>query len=60
MHAKGVVVDESAAFVTSANLTGHALDENMELGVLVRGGAVPRRLASHFRSLADAGVIREG
>jgi phosphatidylserine/phosphatidylglycerophosphate/cardiolipin synthase-like enzyme len=59
MHAKGVIVDESAAFVTSANLTGHALDENMELGLLVRGGSVPRRLAAHFRALAESGIIRE-
>lgn len=49
MHAKGAIVDETAAFITSANVTGHGLDENMELGLLIRGGAVPRRLARHFK-----------
>jgi phosphatidylserine/phosphatidylglycerophosphate/cardiolipin synthase-like enzyme len=58
LHAKAVVADGSAAFVTSANLTGAALDHNLELGVLVRGGAVPKRLAEHFQSLMAAGTLR--
>jgi hypothetical protein len=31
----------------------------MELGLLVRGGAVPRRQAGHFRELIAAGVLEE-
>jgi phosphatidylserine/phosphatidylglycerophosphate/cardiolipin synthase-like enzyme len=58
LHAKAVVADGSAAFVTSANLTGAALDHNLELGVLVRGGAVPTRLAEHFKSLMATGTLR--
>lgn len=58
LHAKAVVADESAAFISSANLTGSALDHNIELGILVRGGPVPRRLADHFSSLIAAGVLR--
>jgi phosphatidylserine/phosphatidylglycerophosphate/cardiolipin synthase-like enzyme len=57
-HAKAAVADDRMAFVTSANLTGQALDENMELGLLVTGGPVPRRLAAHFRQLMDDGVLR--
>lgn len=57
MHAKAVIADHCAAFVTSANLTGAALTENMELGLLVRGGDVPARLANHFQSLLDAGIL---
>jgi phosphatidylserine/phosphatidylglycerophosphate/cardiolipin synthase-like enzyme len=59
LHVKAAVADEYAALVTSANLTGAALDENMELGLLVRGGGVPRRLSQHFMSLIDDGVLRE-
>jgi phosphatidylserine/phosphatidylglycerophosphate/cardiolipin synthase-like enzyme len=57
LHIKAAIADEHAALVTSANLTGAALDENMELGLLVRGGAVPRRLSRHFMSLIDEGVF---
>lgn len=59
MHAKAAVSDEDVAFVTSANLTGRAIDGNMEVGVLIRGGAVPRRLARHFRSLIGSSVLLE-
>lgn len=59
MHAKAVVADEQVAFVTSANLTGSAIEANMELGLLVRGGAVPRRLARHFRMLMSNGCLGE-
>ncbi len=57
MHAKAAIADEHTALVTSGNLTGHALTANMELGVLVRGGPVPRRLARHFRQLMMDGVL---
>ena len=43
MHAKAAIADKRAALATSANLTGHALDLNMELGLIVRGGPVPAR-----------------
>src|SRR5262249_45465332 len=39
LHAKAAIADTQAAFVTIANLTGHALTANMELGLLVRGEA---------------------
>lgn len=48
LHAKAAIADDHVAFVASANLTGYALDKNMELGLLVQGGEVPRLLASHF------------
>ncbi len=57
LHVKAAIADEHVALVTSANLTGAALDENMELGLLVRGGPVPRRLARHFMDLMDRGVL---
>ncbi len=57
LHAKSAIADRSAAFVTSANLTGFALDRNMELGLLVKGGPVPKRLAQHFDGLIAAGEL---
>jgi hypothetical protein len=29
----------------------------MELGLLVRGGAIPRRLSDHFRQLISSGTL---
>lgn len=57
LHAKAAIADDQVAFVTSANLTGYALDKNTELGLLVRGGEVPRLLASHFDGLVARGVL---
>jgi phosphatidylserine/phosphatidylglycerophosphate/cardiolipin synthase-like enzyme len=57
LHAKAAIADDQLAFVTSANLTGYALDRNMELGLLVRGGEAPRLLADHFDGLINSGVL---
>lgn len=59
LHAKAAVADERIAFVTSANLTGHALSQNMELGLVVRGGSIPKQLAAHFRQLLASGILSE-
>ncbi len=37
-HAKALIADRSVAFVSSANLTGAAIDSNIELGLFVAGG----------------------
>ena len=58
MHAKCAIADGRIAFVTSANLTGAAMTENMELGLVVRGGDVPRRIAAHFNALIASGELR--
>ncbi len=57
VHAKVAVVDGARAFITSANLTGHALEKNMEAGVAIHGGPVPRTLRDHLEALIDVGVI---
>ena len=57
LHAKCAVADQDAVFITSANLTGHALNLNMELGVLIRGGELPPRVAEHLRQLIQSGVL---
>jgi phosphatidylserine/phosphatidylglycerophosphate/cardiolipin synthase-like enzyme len=58
MHAKCAVADHRTAFVTSANLTGAAMTDNMELGLVVRGGDVPKRIANHFDSLVASGTLK--
>jgi cardiolipin synthase A/B len=59
LHAKAAIADDHTAFVTSANLTGHGIGKNMELGLLVKGGPIPRRLSQHFRDLIASGVLVE-
>ncbi len=59
VHAKVAVADASIAFLTSANLTGHALEKNIEAGILIEGGSVPANLRSHLHALVDMKVIRQ-
>jgi phosphatidylserine/phosphatidylglycerophosphate/cardiolipin synthase-like enzyme len=58
LHAKAVIADSRSALVSSANLTAAALDKNIELGLLVTGGGIPRRLEEHFAELRTKGVLR--
>ena len=57
LHAKAVVADGEAVFMTSANLTDAALDRNIELGVLIRDRALAASVTSHFRGLIDKKVL---
>jgi phosphatidylserine/phosphatidylglycerophosphate/cardiolipin synthase-like enzyme len=58
VHAKVAVADGNSAFLTSANLTGHALEKNMEAGVVISGGHVPVGLRAHLHALIETKVIR--
>jgi phosphatidylserine/phosphatidylglycerophosphate/cardiolipin synthase-like enzyme len=57
LHAKAIVVDEEAAFVTSANLTEAAFERNVEVGILSRDRLLAASLARHFRVLIDHGRL---
>lgn len=57
VHAKIAVADETVCFVSSANLTDHAMEKNMEAGVLIRGGPIPRDLHRHLEALETSKVI---
>ena len=57
VHAKVAVADGNICFITSANLTGFAMERNMEAGVLISGGNIPRLLNEHLGSLVDTRVI---
>lgn len=57
LHVKCAVADGREALISSANLTGHALELNMELGVRVVGGRVAEQVERHFRELVESGVF---
>jgi len=59
VHAKCAVADGAVAFVTSANLSDAAMERNMELGVLLRGGQVPGLLERHLAALVTTKQLRE-
>ncbi|MBB6172987.1 phosphatidylserine/phosphatidylglycerophosphate/cardiolipin synthase-like enzyme [Nocardiopsis mwathae] len=51
LHAKVIAADHRVALIGSANLTGHAMNENIEVGVLVHDPDTVRRIVGHFRAL---------
>ncbi len=57
VHAKVAVADETICFISSANLTGHAMEKNMEAGVLITGGITPQSLHRHLEALVTTQVI---
>jgi len=59
VHAKCAVADSKHAFITSANLTGAAMELNMEVGVLVQGGDLPFRLQNHLNALITTKIIQK-
>ena len=40
-------------------LTGYAMEKNMEAGVLISGGRIPRLLDDHLRSLVDTKLVSQ-
>jgi len=57
VHAKVAVAEGRMCFITSANLTGYAMEKNMEAGVLITGGHIPRLLNAHLQSLVDTNLV---
>lgn len=57
VHAKVAVADRTTCFITSANLTGFAMERNMEAGVLIVGGQVPIALDKHLQALIAMKVV---
>ncbi len=56
LHAKLVVVDSADLLITSANLTFHGLDQNIEIGVRIRG-RFATEVERHFGNLEAEGVL---
>ena len=57
LHAKAVIADGEAVFITSANVTEAALDRNIETGLLVRDRTLASTVAAHFRGLIDKNLL---
>jgi len=55
-HAKFCISDETQAYIGSANLTGPGLNENLEMGVLVRGD-VAHQLERFWRYAVEIGLF---
>lgn len=58
LHAKCAVADEQLLFLSSANLTEYAMQFNLELGVLIRGGGLPRTVVRQFAGLMERGILQ--
>jgi len=57
VHAKIALADANSCFITSANLTGFAMEKNMEAGVLIIGGRVPVLLERHLNVMIELKVV---
>lgn len=57
LHAKVAVADGKALFISSANLTDYAMNLNMELGILIEGEDLPKKVEQHFQTLIANGVL---
>jgi len=57
LHVKCAVADGRWLFLSSANLTEYAFTMNMELGMLVTGGSLPRLVQEHFDRLVADGSL---
>jgi phosphatidylserine/phosphatidylglycerophosphate/cardiolipin synthase-like enzyme len=57
LHAKAAVADDEVVFITSANLTEKAFDENIEVGMLTRDRTLATNLSKHFRVLIERELL---
>ncbi|MFJ2294304.1 DISARM system phospholipase D-like protein DrmC [Streptomyces sp. NPDC087894] len=62
LHAKVIAADRRIALMGSANLTGRALRDNVEIGVILRDPGSVGRLTDHLHWLTgpEAGYLRRG
>jgi phosphatidylserine/phosphatidylglycerophosphate/cardiolipin synthase-like enzyme len=57
LHAKMLLVDEDDFLITSANLTGHGMSKNIEIGLRYSNGSVPLKMKHQFKSLVDGDIL---
>ncbi len=57
VHAKIALADDQCCFITSANLTGFAMEKNMEAGILINGGRLPALFERHLNALVELKVV---
>jgi phosphatidylserine/phosphatidylglycerophosphate/cardiolipin synthase-like enzyme len=59
LHAKCAVVDGARAFVSSANFTQRAQEQNIEVGVLIDDANFASFLAGQWLGLIETGIVAE-
>jgi len=57
LHAKATIADSDQLFISSANLTEHAMSLNIELGVFIRGGNHARKIEQLFHTYLARGLF---
>ncbi|HUY32601.1 MAG TPA: DISARM system phospholipase D-like protein DrmC [Pirellulales bacterium] len=57
LHAKCIVVDREAVFVSSANFTEAAQERNIEVGLLVRSAVLADQIVRHFEVLLASTLL---
>jgi phosphatidylserine/phosphatidylglycerophosphate/cardiolipin synthase-like enzyme len=57
LHAKCVVVDGEAVFISSANFTEAAQERNIEVGLLVKSCRLAEQVVLHFDTLLAANLL---
>jgi phosphatidylserine/phosphatidylglycerophosphate/cardiolipin synthase-like enzyme len=57
LHSKCVIIDETTAFISSANFTEAAHNRNIEAGVLIKDRVVAKALQQQFQSLVAHGQL---
>ena len=57
LHAKCVVVDGEAVFISSANFTEAAQERNIEMGLLVKSCRLAEQVVLHFDTLLAANLL---
>jgi len=57
LHAKCALADTRKLLVSSANLTEAAMELNMEMGVMITGGAMPQIVRSNLRRLVADEIL---
>jgi phosphatidylserine/phosphatidylglycerophosphate/cardiolipin synthase-like enzyme len=58
LHAKCIVVDDTHAFVTSANFTDRGQTRNIEVGVCIEDRDFAERLGAQWRALIARGLVQ--
>jgi len=56
-HTNRVTFAPLPLFITSANLTDYAMNLNMEMGVLIRGGGMPKQVEGHFEGMITKKIL---
>lgn len=59
LHVKCAVADARHLLISSANLTGFAMNLNMEMGVLVTGGHLPEQVQGHLLGLIRGRILQQ-